>query len=226
MVDYLYCGICGRRMAVRAGTSTVKRGGKVYGPYLQEYYYCPSRTLKKRCGMKWVNKGGIDSLVWRGIERYIKNPALMKQAIEQYYKGDQKKLASLKGELTQMRSEIEDLERGNERIRRIHRRDSMTRDQLNLQMREATIERYNLDREKREVELHIKNQRYLRARLNSVEELMGKIQNNIDNLTFQRKRATINLLIDKIVIKEDGEIRLDMAIPGFGQTSAHRPGEL
>ena len=222
VVDYLYCGICGRRMGVRGRTSTIRRRGKIYGPYLQEYYYCPSRTLKKSCGMKWISRDEIDSLVWREVKRYIKSPALIKQALKQHYKKDQKKLASLKGELTKIGSEIDKLELGKERIRRIYRKGIITRDQLNLQMQQATIERYNLDREKREVELHIKNQRYLRSRLNSLEKLIGKIQNNVDNLTFQRKGATINLLIDRIVIKEDGKIRLDMAIPGFSQTSPQR----
>lgn len=222
LVDYLYCGICGRRMGVRGRISTRRLGDKIYGPYLAEYYYCPSRTLERGCGMKWINKGEIDSLVWRAIKRHIKNPALIKQAIEQYYKRNQNKLASLQSKLTKITSDIEKVELGNERMRRLLTKGMITRGQLKSQIKEIKTERYDLDQEKREIELHIKNQKYLRTRLNSLEKLLRKIQNNIDNLTFQRKRETMDLLIDRIVIKEDGEMQLDMVIPGFCQTCPQR----
>lgn len=62
-LDYLYCGVCGRRMTGQSKRTVVKTRNKVYGPYLEQYCSCYVRRLKKGCTMAWIRKDTIDSLL-------------------------------------------------------------------------------------------------------------------------------------------------------------------
>lgn len=219
LVDYLYCGNCKRRMTVRSRKSIKKINNTTYGPYFEQHYYCLGRSLKKGCKMVWIRKDRIDSIVWREIKKYIKQPSLIKEITKEYHKKDQNKLESLKMELVKIASKLEKLELEDEDILRLYRKHIIDEDKLTSQMQEIEIEKQTLNQQKREIEIKIKNQKFLKIRLNTLEEFVKKIQNNIDNLTFEKKRKIIDLLVNKIFIENDGKIQLEMVVPDFHQVN-------
>ena len=220
LLDYLYCGICKRRMTARTRNSTKKTGGRVYGPYFEQYYYCFGRDLKKECGMRWIRANRIDSLVWGKIKSYIKDPTLIKQVVEENYGKRQGKSASLRRELVKIANKIERIELEDDKIVRLYRKGIIDEDRLRSQMQEIKVEKQTLNQQKREIELQMENEEYLKIRLDTLEKFIEKVRSNIDGLAFEGKRKIIDLLVDKIFIKENGKIQLDMVIPDLSQTKA------
>lgn len=223
LIDHLYCGICKRRMTVRTRKSVGRYGGKTYGPYFHQHYYCFGRTLKEGCNMGWIRKDRIESLVWHKIEEYIKNPRLITYAIQENYKQGQDKLTPLKRELIKITNKIERLELEEEKILSLYRKDIIGEHKLRSQIKEIKAEKQTWEQKKQEIELQIENEKYIRARLHTLEEVITRVQNNIDTLTFEGKRKIVDLFIDRVIIKGDGRIQLDMGIPHFSQSDVEQP---
>jgi len=221
----LYCGICGRKMGIKRGKRIVKANNKEYGPYDYQYYYCFGYRLKKKCSMKCIKKDEIDSLVWEEIKKYIKNPALIKQAIEENCRQDKDKSVSLKRDLTKIASKIERLELEDEKILRLYRKDIISEEKLRSQIQNIKTEKQILNQQRQEIEIQIESQKYLEIRLNALEKLINKIQNNIDNLTFKGKRKIIELLINKVFVQENGRIFLEVILPSFSSNLFAGQGE-
>lgn len=215
LLNHLYCGSCKRRMSARTKKFTTKYKDKVYGPYFWQHYYCFGRTLKKGCEMKWIGKDKIELLVWGEVKKYIKNPALIKRIVQENSKKDRNKLVLLKRELVKIASKLEKLELENEKILHLYRKNIITEDQLHRQIEEIKIEKQALDQRRTEINLEIENDKYLKTKLYTLEKFIKKIQSNTSNLTFEKKKEIIDLLIDKIFIKENGGVELQLIIPDF-----------
>jgi len=155
--------------------------------------------------------------VWEEIKNYIKNPTLIKQAVQENYRQDQNKVTSLKRELVKIASKLERLELEDEKVLRLYRKNIITENQVHSQIQEIKTEKQILDQQKQELKLKINNQKYLETRLNALEKLTKKVRNNIENLNLERKKEIIDLLIDKIFIKEDGKVELQIIIPNLCQ---------
>jgi len=176
LVDYLYCGICKRRMSVVSRILKRKVGSKIYGPYFQQHYYCPGRIQKRGCKMGWIRKDKIESLVWREIEKYIKNPTYIKQIIKASHEKNQDKSVPLKRELIRVASRIEKTELEKEKILRLYREDIVTKNELLSQVEEIRTKRQTLGQQKRQIELKIESEKHLKERLDTLEKIVKKMQ--------------------------------------------------
>lgn len=170
----LYCGICGRKMGIKRGKRIIKANNKEYGPYDYQYYYCFGHRLKKRCPIKCIRKDEVDSLIWKEVKKYVKNPTLIKQAVEQNHMQDKNKLTTLKRDLIKIASKIERLELQDEKILRLYRKDIISEEKLRSQMQDTKTENQILNQRKRETELKIENEKYVNARLDTLQEMTKK----------------------------------------------------
>jgi len=223
LINHLYCGICKRRMTVRTRKSVGRYGGKTYGPYFHQHYYCFGRTLKQGCTMGWIRKDKIESLVWHKIQEYVKNPGLIRHAMQENDKRRQDKLTQLKGELIKITNEIERLELEEEKILNLYRKEMIDEAKLSSQMKKTNTEKQALNQKKAEIELQIESGKYLKTRLNALEDLINRIQNNIDSLTYEKKQEIIDLLINKIFVNGNGKVQLELVLPNFCQSTDQQP---
>lgn len=223
LLDHLYCGMCGRRMSAKTGNSTRKIGNKTYGPYLRQHYFCFGRKLKKGCRMGWIKKDEIDSLVWQEVKKYIKNPNLIKQIIKDRQEETQNGPEVLRRELVKIASKSERLELEEERILYLYRKGILDEEKLRSQMKQIKSEKQVFNQEKKEIELRMEGEKYLKTRLNMLETIVKRFQKKIDNLNFEKKKEVINLLVNRISLKADGKIVIEMIIPQFRGTIPRQP---
>lgn len=73
------------------------------------------------------------------------------------------------------------------------------------------------------MELQIENQKHLEMRLDTLQKVTKKIQSSIDNVSLEGKREIIDLLIDKVFVKGDGRVELEIIMPNFRQSALQRP---
>ena len=202
----LRCGICGRSMSASTKQCVKKKGGKEYGPYLQQYYYCFGRMLKKGCLMRWVRKDRLDPLVWNKIKEIVKNPALIRKAIIEKEKRSGPTNAALKKDIKGIDKKIKDCESERQKILRIYRKGIIGEGDFVNQIKELQEEKDALDQQRKEIELRIESQVYIEDSLKSLENFARKSQERIDNLNFEERRELIKLLVRRVIVKEDGGV--------------------
>ncbi|TKJ47017.1 hypothetical protein CEE34_06000 [Candidatus Aerophobetes bacterium Ae_b3a] len=213
LLGVLRCGICGRSMSASTKQCVKKKGGKEYGPYLQQYYYCFGRMLKKGCPMRWVRKDRLDPLVWNKIKEIVKNPALIRKAIVEKEKRSGPTNAALKEDIKGIDKKIKDCESERQKILRVYRKGIIGESDFVNQIKELQEEKDALNQQRKEIELRIESQVYIEDSLKSLENFVRELQERIDNLNFEERRELIKLLVRRVIVKEDGVVDVEVIVP-------------
>jgi|GEM_PF-4844715 len=213
LLGLLRCGICERNMSASTKQYMRKKEGKEYGPYLQQYYYCFGRMLKKGCSMRWVRKDRLDPLVWNKTKEIVKNPELIRKAIIEKEKRSGPKTKALEKDLKVVSRKIKQCESEKQRILRLYRKGIIGEGDLVSQIGELQQEKDTLNQQRKEIEVQIESQVYIEDNLKSLEDFVRELQGKIDNLTFEERRELIRLLIRTVTVKEDGVVDVEVIVP-------------
>lgn len=213
LLGVLRCGTCGRRMSASTKQYVTKKEGKEYGPYLQQYYYCFGRMLKKGCSMRWVRKDRLDPLVWDKIKEIVKNPVLIRKAIVEKEKRSGPENAALEKDLKVTNKKIKQCESEIQKILRVYRKGIIKESDLAKQIAELQQEKDALNQQRKEIEVQMESRVYIEDSLKSLENFVRELQEKIDNLNFEERRELIKLLVRSVKVKEDGVVDVEVIVP-------------
>lgn len=176
-----WCGECDCKMALHSQkffTYALADGSRV-----KKYHHVPRHRY--RCGNArnggtdkhagWEHYGPtIDRKVWRHlVDNAIKNPDLIREQVEQRRKVLQAQGSDVTGDIAQKRRDLEELDRGRQRILDMAHKGLITQEEA-----EAVIQRNNLDRAILQEEL---------SRLEQLRDEAGLVLDEL-NLTYQIMR--------------------------------------
>ena len=177
------------------------------------YYVCRAKTdmsciqLHQRCLSRYIPAGQLDELVWNDLCQILTQPEIISGAIQKVQGG-----CWLPQELQARR---ENLRHGQ--VAWQTQIDRLTEAYLNgiiplveYQRRRTDLEkkRQGLEDMERQLDRQVDRKNELAGLAASIEEFCQRIQMGLENADFEQKRKLVELLIDRVIVKNsDVEIR-------------------
>jgi len=190
----LTCGHCGTRM----GITYTKKKSKRY-----RYYLC--QTAKKKgyaeCPIRSVPAGDIENLVLMQIRRMLKTPEMVAQTFRQVVRREAATREKLETKATELNIEIATLKSAAERLRDAGNGSSeLMADEL--YGIEAKIENLASQLASIETEQNFYDDHPLSE--HDLSDELGKLDGLWDELFPGEKKRIIRLLVDEVVVTDDG----------------------
>jgi site-specific DNA recombinase len=181
------------------------------------YYVCRGKNtritshLDQRCPARFIPATQLDDLVWKDLFEVITHPEIIMAALQRVQGG-----AWLPQELQARR---ENLRKGQNALQ--NQLDRLTEAYLNgviplaeYQRRRSELERRQQGLAEQESQLtrQVDRQKELAGLTDSITLFCQHIQAGLENATFEQKRKLVELLIDRVVVK-DGDVEIRYVIP-------------
>jgi len=181
------------------------------------YYVCRGKTdvvythLHQRCLARYIPAHQLDELVWNDLCQVLKHPEIITSALQRAQGGHW-----LPQEL---QARLENLRRGQ--IAFQTQLDRLTEAYLNgvIPLPEYQRRRADLDSKRQGMEdlekqlIHqVDRQNELTGLAASIEDFCSRVQTGLENANFEQKRKLVELLIDRVVVK-DGNVEIRYVIP-------------
>jgi site-specific DNA recombinase len=181
------------------------------------YYVCRGKNtritshLDQRCPARFIPATQLDDLVWKDLFEVITPPEIIMAALQRVQGG-----AWLPQELQARR---ENLRKGQNALQ--NQLDRLTEAYLNgviplaeYQRRRSELERRQQGLAEQESQLtrQVDRQKELAGLTDSITLFCQHIQAGLENATFEQKRKLVELLIDRVVVK-DGDVEIRYVIP-------------
>ena len=180
------------------------------------YYVCRGKTdvvhthLHQRCLARYIPAHQLDELVWNDLCQVLKHPEIITVALQRAQGGQW-----LPQELQARR---ENLRRGQVAFQT--QLDRLTEAYLNsvIPLPEYQCRRADLDGKRQGMEdlekqlIHqVDRQNELAGLAASIEDFCHRVQIGLENASFEHKRKLVELLIDRVVVK-DGDVEIRYVI--------------
>jgi site-specific DNA recombinase len=186
-------------------------------PPAYDYYLCRTKTQLRllvpgeRCAARYIPAKPLEELVWQDLCDVLQHPEIIAQAMERARGGHwlpqewQARRENLRRGRTSLTQQIERLTEaylgGVVPLAEFERRRRETEGRLGA-----------LERQEQEL-LADARDRHETARLaDHAEEFCRRIRNGLASADFERKRALLELLVDRVVVT-DGEVEIRYAFP-------------
>jgi site-specific DNA recombinase len=181
------------------------------------YYVCRGKDtrinshLDQRCPARFIPATQLDEQVWKDLCEVMMHPDIITAALQQAQGG-----AWLPQELQARR---ENLRKGPTALQ--NQLDRLTEAYLNgvipvaeYQRRRSELERrqQGLAEQERQLSRQVDRQKELIGLTDSITLFCQRIQAGLENATFEQKRKLVELLIDRVVVK-DGDVEIRYVIP-------------
>jgi site-specific DNA recombinase len=181
------------------------------------YYVCRGKDtrinshLDQRCPARFIPANQLDELVWKDLCEVMMHPEIITAALQRAQAG-----AWLPQEL---RARRENLRKGQTALQ--NQLDRLTEAYLNgviplaeYQRRRSELERrqQGLAELKSQLTRQVDRQKELIGLTDSIALFCQRVQAGLKNATFEQKRKLVELLIDRVVVK-DGDVEIRYVIP-------------
>jgi site-specific DNA recombinase len=199
------CGVCQYSCTARALN------------HKHDYYICSGKAKPvlsgrdEACPSRYIPAQQLDALVWQDLCEVLTHPEQITHALERAHGGHW-----LSQELQARR---ENLRKGRAHLRQ--QLERLTEAYLQAIIPLPEYERRRRDLEQKEQALATQEQQLLAqaerqqeiAGLGlAIEEFCRRVQDGLDNATFEQKRRLIELLIDRVIVKDE-EVEIRYVIP-------------
>ena len=181
------------------------------------YYVCRGKNTAvhthraQRCQSRLIPAEQLDKLVWQDICEVLNHPEIVLEAFQRGQSG-----AWLPQELQARR---ENLHKGQTALQK--QLDRLTEAYLNgviplpeYQRRRSEVEHHQqgLLEQEQQLSQQVDRQKELAGVKESVEAFSQRIRTGLENATFEQKRKLVELLIDRVVVK-DGDVEIRYVFP-------------
>jgi len=190
----LFCGECGEMLIGESGTSKRKR--------LYSYYHCKGARAHK-CDTRRLLKEDVENTVALLILDSLKERKVIKEVADCIYRAqrqDSTELSRLKGQLTNVQTQIGNFEKAIGM-------GIITETTKSALLR---LEGEKSDLEKRIQREQITNRRYTKAKIVASLEILGYYLSEND----MQKRALFETFVDKVVAYKDEKIVVNVDVFG------------
>ena len=201
----LFCGCgCGARMT-----------GDGQGKY--RYYRSTDRIKKfpeKRiCTALSVPVDKIETLIWNQIVKFLNNPELVLKQLRDIENKKIKEHEQLKNSLLEIEKRMEKLNAEEERIATAFRKEFLSLEQLNIQMKDINKQKAQIKQEEKEI-LAQPSKADVQLNPETIKRYCELMKKKLPMFTFNDKQELLRLLINKVIVKGkqvtiQGEIPID-----------------
>jgi len=203
------------RSLVSCGQCKLSCTGRSYQRY--SYYVCRGKTdalrapRGERCPSRFIPAQALDDLVWEDLCYVVTHPESITQAVKRAQTSKwlpqqlQARSKTLKQALAQLR-------RQSERLLKAYLAEVIDLSELERKRREIAQKEQALQAQLHQVEAQAEKRLEVAAVSASIETFCQRIQQGLDQATFEQRRQLVELLIDRVVIDND-QVEIRYVIP-------------
>jgi site-specific DNA recombinase len=181
------------------------------------YYVCRGKDtqinshLAQRCPARFIPANQLDELVWKDICEVMLHPEIMTIALQQAQNG-----AWLPQELQARRENLRKaknaLQKQLDRLTEAYLNEVIPLSEYQRRRGELEHRQQGLEEQEQQLTRQVDRQKELAGLQDSVVHFSQRIQVGLENASFEQKRKLIELLIDRVVVK-DGDVEIRYIIP-------------
>lgn len=191
------CGLCGHTYVGLSGGSP---------KYQQRYYRCGSHVRSMYltpCGNKALRADRIEETVWEHCRRFICTPGSILDELHQTLNLQKKRQSNADAERKRIESLLVGKASERERVITLHRRGSITSEDVERQLEALNREVKELEQEREVILEREKAQEDAEARLLTIEAMLVQLSEQIDSVTEEMRREIVLSLVDAITVTKD-----------------------
>ena len=187
------------------------------GQKAHNYYVCPARvgwrSLNREdpCKSPYIRSDELDALVWKDLCRVVRDPEMVRAALERASNGLWLP-EELRRRQRQIKRALGELERQSERLLNAYLAGAWELEQLKHKKMEMAKRKEVLESQHKELEGAIRRELEVSQLAASIEEFMTSIKEGLEHADFSQRRELIELLIDRVVVKDD-EVEIRYVVP-------------
>ena len=215
------CGCCGHTIFGKTEfyRHTLKNGTKIIEPRYP-YYLCignKSNDIKQKtnCTFKAIKGPVLENAVWDKIKEYIKSPKLIYDALESAEREHERQYAVLENEKDAIGKKISKLENEQRNLERAYYggNSEMTEGRFTKNIEDIRKEKDLLLSRFQELESTMVPSSKELLNLPNVKEFISTVSERMDKYDFDMKRQIFNILVEKIEIGLDWNVKVFCKIP-------------
>jgi len=213
----LICEECNLRFTARTNNrNMVRKNGRSY--YYE--YVTPSRYYKchgmHRHGLKcrersYLKAGPLEELVWSEVAKVLKHPDIILQGLEAQVMGHSAE--ALAGDMANAEREVRAVQAEEDRAIRLCVAGKITEAQLDRQQKFITE---RLEQARAKLDSLRAQQRAVQQRQSLAEGVLAwakEVEAGLDALTPEEQQEVLRLVLNRVSINRDGNVRITLAIP-------------
>jgi site-specific DNA recombinase len=181
------------------------------------YYLCrgKSDTLRaprgERCPSRFIPTQALDDLVWKDLCDVLTHPESITKALERAQTG--KWLPQqLQARSATLRQALAQLERQNERLLKAYLAEVIDLSELERKRSDIVQNEQALQIQLRQVEAQAEKRFEAATIAISVEAFCERVQQGLEQATFEQRKKLVELLIDRVVVTDD-QVEIRYVIP-------------
>src|SRR5450759_1073122 len=200
----LSCGLC--------HLGCTGRTNKIY-----RYYFCRGKNgavqscRDEQCSSRMIPARQLDELVWQDVCEVLTHPEVIEAALLRAQGG-----AWLPQELQARRENLRKAQHSvNQQVARLtdaYLAGIITLDELKRRRQDLALRQEALVSQVRQLEASAVQQLELAQVMSSIQEFCQRVQDGLEQATFEQKRQLVELLIDRVIVTNE-EVEIRYVIP-------------
>jgi len=176
----------------------------------RSYYLCRGHNAvvpEHKCRTRHVPAAQLEKLVWEDLCKVLIHPEHIRNALQRAHGGEWVP-QELKGRLKTVGKAIAQIERQKRRLLEAYLGGVIELPELERRRKELDGRSNTLLAQKRQLEASTNERMELTKIADSIERFCKQVKEGLSDATFEQKRALVELLIDQVVVTDEGvEIR-------------------
>ena len=167
----------------------------------------------ERCPSRRVRADRLDTLVWTLVRELLQDPQIILQEYALWQHVQQGQQGQFQEQLDRIDAQRQNLERQLQRLIDAYQQEIITlqdlstrREQIAQRLKGFEQERHNLEQQR---DTTIKWDR-IADNISQFRVLLGS---NVDRLSYEDRQAVVQLLVEKVVVYQDGAVEVHHVLP-------------
>lgn len=194
------------RQLVSCGWCQMACVGQTRQPYA--YYVCRSKanpvisSLDEKCHARGIPMQQLDEVVWQDVCEVLTHPDLLEEALERAQGGDWLP-QELQARRENLRKASGHLNQQVERLTEAYLGQVLGLEEYRRRRQDLEERLAGLEQQRRELDASIDHRQELAGYVRHMKEFCQRVQTGLDQATFEQKRQLLELLVDRIVVKDE-----------------------
>jgi site-specific DNA recombinase len=205
------CGQCQLHMQAGHQLSVCKR-------YEYLYYCCAGKDpvtvgRVERCTSRRVRADRLDALVWSLIRELLQDPQVILQEYALWQHVPQGQQGQFQEQLDRIDTQRQHLERQLQRLIDAYQQEIITLHDLSTRREQITQRLKGFEQERH----HLEQQRDTTIKwdriADNIRQFRSLLGSNLDRLSYEDRQAVVQLLVEKVVVYQDGAVEVHHVLP-------------
>jgi len=167
----------------------------------------------ERCASRRVRADRLDALVWSLIRELLQDPQVMLQEYALWQHVQQGQQGQFQEQLDRIDTQRQHLERQLQRLIDAYQQEIITLHDLSTRREQITQRLKGFEQERH----HLEQQRDTTIKwdriADNIRQFRSLLGSNLDRLSYEDRQAVVQLLVEKVVVYQDGAVEVHHVLP-------------